>query len=146
MKSPLFLAFFFVSIAGAVAAGPFGTREQARDFAIEIIALVDEQGLSAAAQAIIATDSKFRKSRMGINLFDGTVVIADNREPESVSTDYLEITDLTGEPIWPAIAAAADAQDDAELLWYHYDTQEEYAYKCFSMRATRENAVVMVCR
>jgi superfamily II DNA/RNA helicase len=67
-------------------------------------------------------------------------------EPESVATDYADFPDLTGEPIWGRISAAADRQDDAELRWYHYDTQEPYTFLCFVRRAGRDNGMVMVCR
>ena len=73
-------------------------------------------------------------------------MIADNREPETIAADYSETVDLNGNPVWPIIASAAEVEGDALLKWYHYDTQEEYDYKCFSKRSERSNATVMVCR
>ena len=128
------------------AASDFGTKEEARSIADVVINIVEENGIAAAAQEIVSADGQFRASRMGVNLFQGTVVIADNREPESVAADYVDIQDLTGAPVWGRISAAADIEDDAELLWYHYDTQEEYLFRCFSKRASRDDALVMVCR
>ena len=129
-----------------LAGSDFGTKEEAREIATRIVEIIDSQGMTAAAEEIISADGPYRRSRMGINLFDGTVVVADNREPESVATDYGDFPDLTGEPVWGRITAAADAEDDAVLLWYHYDTQENYEFHCFVKRAQRDNGMVMVCR
>lgn len=128
------------------AGSDFGTRAEAEELAHAVIEIVENDGIAAAVTAIIDPDGPFRHSRMGINLFGGSFVIADNREPETVAADYSETADLTGQLVWPIISAAADAQDDAVLLWYHYDTQEHYTYHCFSLRADRDDGTVMVCR
>jgi hypothetical protein len=83
---------------------------------------------------------------MGVNLFQGSIVIADNREPETVAADYSETADLTGAVVWPRIRDAGQVGDDAILTWYHYDTQEAYEYHCYSKRADRDEGLVMVCR
>lgn len=132
--------------APVLAANDFGTKEEAREIATQVVSIIDAEGLTAAAEAIISADGPFRKSRMGINLFHGTMVVADNREPETVAVDYADFPDLTGEPIWPRITAAAEREDDAVLLWYHYDTQEDYEFHCFVKRAQRDDGMVMVCR
>lgn len=74
----------------------------------------------------------FSASQMGIHVFEQSIIVADNREPELIATSYAEVEDLTGEPMWPRIVAAADASSDAILEWYHYDTQAEYTYQCYS--------------
>ena len=130
----------------AMAGTDFGTKDEARSLAEQLISIIDQEGIKAAAAAVVAPDSAFRNSRMGVNLFRGSVVIADNREPETVAADYSTVADLTGDPVWPRIGFAADVEDDAVLLWYHYDTQETYEYHCFSLRAQRDNGLVMVCR
>jgi hypothetical protein len=124
----------------------FGTKEEARALATELVGIIDRDGIAAAANALLTPDGIFRRSRMGVNLFHGSTVIADNREPETVADDYSETPDLTGVPVWPRISAAAAKQDDVILKWYHYDTQEIYDYHCFSMRASRDDGTVMVCR
>lgn len=138
--------------AAAAAAVPaqadedFGTKEEARRLAAALIEIVDADGVAAAAHAVLDPDGPFRTSPMGVNLFRGSTVVADNREPETVAADYAETTDLSGALAWPLIAAAAEKEDDALLKWYHYDTQEAYDYHCFSMRADRDDATVMICR
>ena len=126
--------------------GYFGTRAEARTLAERMIKIVDENGIEAAISAMHDPDEPFVGSRMGINLFSGRTVVADNREPETIAADYSQIADLTGSLVWPIIAAAATAEDDANLKWYHYDTQEEYDYKCYSKRSADTVVTVMVCR
>ena len=74
-----------------------------------------------------------------------TLTIA-KAEPETIAADYSETADLTGALVWPIISAAAEVGGDANLKWYHYDTQEEYDYKCFSKRSADIDVTVMVCR
>ena len=126
--------------------GDFGTREEAKRLADEMIAIVEERGIEAAIIAMHDPERPFAASRMGVNLFRGSTVIADNREPETIAADYASTADLTGALVWPIISAAAEREGDASLKWYHYETQEAYDYKCFSKRAAVADATVMVCR
>lgn len=147
----MFRRTFFAVIIGLFpsvgsANGDFGTREEAKLLADRMIAIVDSEGLEAAVEAMHRSDMPFVGSRMGVNLFSGSTVIADNREPETIAADYSETVDLTGALVWPVIAAAAQVEGDAALKWYHYDTQEEYDYKCHSKRSAAVDATVMVCR
>ena len=146
MKLTLSFAAIVLSAGVAAAGTDFGTKEEARALATKLVSIIDDEGVAAAASAVVDPDGPFRFSRMGINLFHGSTVIADNREPEMVASDYISVADLTGEPVWTRISSAADRQDDAVLDWYHYDTQEEYQYHCYSMRASRDDGLVMVCR
>lgn len=130
----------------AFADGDFGTKDDARTIADLMIEIVETRGVEAAVTAMHSSDMPFVGSRMGVNLFEGSTVIADNREPETIAADYSEIADLTGTIVWPVIAAAAAIEGDAELKWYHYDTQAEYDYKCHSKRARDVDVTVMVCR
>ena len=63
-----------------------------------------------------------------------------------IAADYSEIADLTGVAAWSLIGPAAAVEGDANLRWYHYDTQEEYDYKCYSKRTSDSVVTVMVCR
>lgn len=63
-----------------------------------------------------------------------------------IATSYEEVADLTDAPMWPRIAEAADANGEAILLWYHYDTEEVYEYRCPSKWASEPDVLVMVCR
>ena len=130
----------------AQAGADFGTKEEARVLAQDLVRIIDREGVTAAAKAVFDPDGPFRHARLGVNLFQGTTFIADNREPETVAADYSQIADLTGELVWPRISAAAEREDDAVLTWYHYDTQEVYVFHCFSLRSTVQDATVMVCR
>ena len=130
----------------ALAGTDFGTKEEARALARALVAIIDADGISAAVTAMHDPAHPFAASRLGVNLFQGSVVIADNREPEMVAADYAETADLTGALVWPLIYAAAQVEDDAVLKWYHYDTQEDYDFHCYSMMAHRDDGVVMVCR
>lgn len=143
--------FFTVMALGmvpnfAIADGDFGSLEEAQQIATAMIAIVDTQGVETAIEAMHDRGYPFVGSRMGVNLFSGSTVIADNREPETIAADYSETADLTGTLVWPLIATAAKQGGDANLKWYHYDTQESYDYKCFSLSAATVDATVMVCR
>lgn len=147
------MRLFFIScgfallFASTTTAGTdFGTRTEARALAESLISIVETEGIDAAIDAVYSEGGPFQETRMGVNLFKGTFVIADNREPEMVAADYSSVPDLTGENVWPRIAAAAERSDDVVLKWYHYDTQAVYDYHCFSMRADRDDAAVMICR
>ena len=146
MKSITAALVLSLVVTPVVAGTDFGTKEEARALATELVSIINQEGVAAAAEAVVNPDGPFRHSRMGVNLFHGSTVIADNREPETVAADYSEVADLTGELAWPMISAAADRNDDVVLKWYHYDTQEVYDFHCFSMRASRDDGAVMVCR
>lgn len=141
LLSPLALA-----ATVAFAGNDFGTREDAEALAVQMVALINQDGIAAAVRAMHDPDMPFLKSHMGVNLFQGSIVIADNREPETVGADYSVTTDLTGDFVWPRIREAAQASSDALLIWYHYDTQEAYKYHCYPKRADRDEGLVMVCR
>jgi hypothetical protein len=126
--------------------GDFGTREQAKHLADRMVQIVDAAGIEAAMAAMHDVEEPFVSSRMGVNLFMGSMVVADNREPETIATDYIETLDMDGNLVWPIISAAAEIEGDANLKWYHYDTQEAYDYKCYSKRSRASDATVMVCR
>ena len=142
------LAWVVVTGIASVASadGDFGTRQEAETLASQVIDIVDRDGIAAAIQAMHDPAYPFVSSRMGVNLFSGSTVVADNREPETIAADYAETTDLTGQLAWPIIAAAARANDDARLRWYHYDTQEAYEYRCYAMSSRDMVTTVMVCR
>ena len=135
-----------LTAAPCLAGTDFGTEAEAKGMAEALVAIIDAEGLDAARTAMFQSDRAFRLSPMGINLFQGSVLIADNREPETVSADYAKIIDLNGENAWALIEQAAAGPGDALLRWYHYDTQDEYLYHCYSLRAHRDEALVMVCR
>lgn len=129
-----------------IAGTEFGTKQEAMDLADRIITILDADGLSAGIKALFDPDQPFLSSRMGVNLFAGSVVVGDNREPEMVAADYAETPDLTGTMVWPLIDVAADRGEDVVLKWYHYDSQEIYDYHCFSRHAQNTSYTVMVCR
>lgn len=146
MKRILFSTVLATAGSAATAGTDFGTRAEAEQLADALVAIIQADGLATAAEAVTDPDGPFRDSPMGVNLFHGSVVIADNREPESVAADFAETADLTGELAWPRIRAAADKDTDVVLKWYHYDTQEAYDFHCYSTHAEGADAVVMVCR
>lgn len=146
MKKLLLSACAGLAPVVAWADGDFGTRAEAKALADAMIAIVESDGLDVAVEQMHDPSQPFAASRMGVNLFQGSYVIADNREPETIAADYSETADLTGSLVWPIIAAAAEAEGDALLKWYHYDTQAEYDYKCYAKRASNVDATVMVCR
>lgn len=144
--SSLALAATTVLALPALASGDFGTAAEARDIAAAMSGIIRSSGLEAGIAAMHDPARPFGSSRMGIHVFEQSVIVADNREPELIASSYAEIEDLTGEAMWPRITAAADAQSDAILEWYHYDTDAEYTYSCYSEWAIRGSVLVMVCR
>ena len=130
----------------AQAGNDFGSREEAKRLADALVEIINTDGIESAVKAVHDVHHPFAATPMGVNLFQNSVVIADNREPEMVAADYAKTADLTGALVWPMIAKAADAEDDAVLKWYHYDTQEVYDFHCYSKRAARDDGLVMICR
>ncbi len=146
MLKKFVMLFTLATATQAMSSSDFGTEAEAESLAKALVEIINRDGVAAGADAVIDPDGPFRQSRMGVNLFEGSFVIADNREPETVSADYAETADLTGELVWPIVKAAAEENRDAVLKWYHYDTQEPYWYRCRSMSASRDDAIVMICR
>lgn len=124
----------------------FGTLEEAETMAAEMISIINTDGVDGAISAMHDPAKPFSASVMGIHVFEDTIIVADNREPELIATSYADVQDLTGEAMWPRISAAADTKSEAVLEWYHYDTEAEYTYNCYSERAANEAVVVMICR
>ncbi len=145
LRSALLSVLVFAATV-AFAGNDFGTREETEALADQMVALINQHGMEAAIRAMHDPDMPFVKSRMGVNIFQGTTIVADNREPETVAADYSVTADLTGVIVWPRILDAAQTGGDAVLMWYHYDTQEAYEYHCHVKRADRDEALVMVCR
>ncbi|MFC6638353.1 hypothetical protein GV827_00350 [Sulfitobacter sp. JBTF-M27] len=146
MKHILVLIFSLAFAQPGFAGIDFGAPQEADALADRMIGIIDNEGLDAAVEAMHDPSQPFRTSRMGVNLFRGSFVISDNREPEMVASDYGQTADLTGAPAWPRIVAAARDNGVATLLWYHYDTQEVYEYQCHARAAKSVDASVMVCR
>lgn len=149
IKRETLVSFFVATVfcSGPLSAGTdFGTRAEAEAIADQVIGLLDEGGLQSTIRAMFDPSLPFASSPMGINLFEGSVVVADNREPEMVEADYAETPDLTGALVWPLVDAAADSREDVILRWYHYDTQEIYDYHCLCARAKNGLHTIMVCR
>ncbi|MCV3273467.1 hypothetical protein [Roseobacter sinensis] len=128
------------------ASSDFGSIEEAQSIAGSMSDIIRSNGLDAGIAAMHDPAQPFAASPMGIHVFEQSIIVADNREPELIASSYAEIEDLTGEPMWPRIVAAADASTDAQLEWYHYDTEAEYTYQCHSEWATPGEVIVMVCR
>ena len=124
----------------------FGTEAEAKAITGEMVAIIQEGGVDAAIEAMHSADRPFSSSKMGIHVFEQSVIVADNREPELIAASYAEVEDLTGEAMWPRIVAAAEASGDAVLEWYHYDTEAEYTYLCYSEWAVPGDVIVMTCR
>lgn len=134
----------FATVASA--SSEFGTETEAQDIAKQMTSIIQSDGLDAAIAAMHDASLPFSTSAMGIHVFEQSIIVADNREPELIAASYVEVQDLTGEAMWPRIVAAADTKSDAILEWYHYDTEAEYAYQCYSEWATAGEVIVMVCR
>lgn len=135
-----------LSASVAFADGDFGTENEARTIAASMSEVITTNGLDAAIAAMHDSSYPFSTSDLGIHVFEQGVIVADNREPELTATSYVDLADLTGDSMWPRITSAADAQSDAILEWYHYDTEAEYSYKCYSEWAQASEVLVMVCR
>lgn len=146
MKTFSLVVLLGVLASASAADGDFGTREEAQSLADELIEIVSNEGVGVAIDAMHDPELPFRSSRMGVNLFSGSMIVADNREPEMVALDYAGLNDLAGRMMWPVIVDAAQLESDAELRWYHYDTQEQYDYKCFAKASETTDVIVMVCR
>jgi len=130
----------------ATAMNDFGTEEEARAIASQMTQIIQSGGLDAGIAAMHDASMPFSTSQMGIHVFEQSIIVADNREPELIASSYAEVEDLTGEAMWPRIVAAADASSDAVLEWYHYDTETEYTYQCYSEWSVPGEVLVMVCR
>lgn len=145
MRTYVFAAAF-VAASTAHASVDFGTAEDAKNITSEMVQIIQSEGLDAGINAMHDPAKPFSTSKMGIHVFEQSVIVADNREPELIASSYAEVEDLTGEPMWPRIVAAADASGDAVLEWYHYDTEAEYTYNCHSEWAVPGDVIVMTCR
>ncbi len=141
-----FIAAATITATSAVAREDFGSQADAQEIAAMMTEIVQAGGVGAAIDAMHATDKPFAESVLGIHVFEDGIIVADNREPELIASSYEEVADLTGEPMWPRIVAAADQSGDAVLEWYHYDTEAEYTYLCHSEWADGDTVLVMVCR
>jgi hypothetical protein len=130
----------------AHASGDFGTEAEAKQIAAAMVAIIQTDGLDAGIAAMHDPAQPFGASQLGIHVFEQSFIVADNREPELIASNYAEIEDLTGAPLWPRITGAADAKSDAVLEWYHYDTEAQYTYLCYSEWAVAGDVLVMVCR
>ena len=140
------LAIIVLFCGPAKAGTDFGTDEEADAMATRVIAMLDSAGLPATIEALFDPNLPFAASPLGINLFSGSVVVGDNREPEMVEADYSKNRDLTGKLFWPLVDAAADNREYVVLKWYHYDTQEVYDYHCLCARADIRDHTIMICR
>lgn len=132
--------------SSAFAGAAFGTKEEAAAIAAQMSSIVREGGVDAAINAMHDPGLPFVETQMGVHVFEQSIIVADNREPELIASSYAEVEDLTGEAMWPRIVAAADQTGDAVLEWYHYDTEAEYTYNCHSEWAVQGDVLIMVCR
>ena len=92
----------------ATAMNDFGTEGEARAIASQMTQIIQSGGLDAGIAAMHDASMPFSTSQMGIHVFEQSIIVADNREPELIASSYAEVEDLTGEAMWPRIVAAAD--------------------------------------
>lgn len=109
-------------------------------------AIVTANGADGAIDAMHDPSLPFVETVMGVHVFEEGIIVAENREPELIAASYAKVEDLTGETMWPRIAAAADGSSEAILEWYHYDTEAEYTYNCCSEWAIEPQVLIMGCR
>lgn len=129
------------------AAQPFGTSTQARTIITSRVDTLETGGLQAEVAALYDGDGPFLDSRMGIHFFAGPYLVGDNREPQAAATDYRNIHDLTWRSQWPRIPDSAVSHAEYVLRWYHYDTQEDYTFRCQTGEAAGDAVYhVMACR
>ena len=140
------MSAILLAAATAASASDFGTEAEATAIIAEMSTIIQNDGLDAGIEAMHNPDLPFSTSQMGIHVFEQSIIVADNREPELIAQSYAELQHLTGEFMWPRIEAAANDSSAAILEWYHYDTEEEYSYTCHSDWATPGDVLVMVCR
>jgi len=142
------LAIFALSMPGlSVSAGTdFGTAEEAEAIATMMIEIVNAGGVDAGVAAMHDEKLPFATTALGVNLFDGSVLVADNGEPERVASDYAYTTDRQGTAIFPGLTEALSRGQTIQLRWYHYDTQEVYLFDCHGRSSELHDAHVMVCR
>lgn len=138
--------FLLMLLAPAYALEDFGTFEEGDRLAAQVVQLIDERGMAGAAESLFDPDLPFASTRQGINLFEGSVLVGDNREPEMVEEDFSQLEDLTGAIPWTKIESAMETDGLLTLKWYHYDTQEPYDYNCIARRARNPRYAVLVCR
>lgn len=144
---PSLLAFALaLTPAAALAAGEFGSEAESRAITDRMVEIINSQGVDAGIAAMHDGGEPFVGAQMGVHVFESGIIVADNREPELIATSYEEVADLTEEPMWPRIVAAADAEGEAQLKWYHYDTEAVYDYQCFSKWTDQPEILVMTCR
>lgn len=130
----------------ATAGAEFGSEAEAWALVDEMVGVIQDSGLDAGIAAMHDAGQPFAETKMGVHIFEAGIIVADNREPELIASSYEEVADLTNEPMWPRIVEAANAESEAVLEWYHYDTEAEYTYHCPSKWAKGEEVLVMVCR
>jgi hypothetical protein len=140
------LALVLIGNLPSQAGKSLGTREEGEELARLMIEKIEDMGIRDATAAMFDPSLPFSSTRQGINVFTGSVLVGDNREPEMVEQDYRDITDLTGALIWTEMTAGLAENREITLKWYHYDTQEVYDFSCV-LRATSDSEhTVMVCR
>lgn len=146
MKRTVLTTAAFMAASTAFAGTDFGSNDDARAITRDMVSIIQTEGVDGGIAAMHDPAHPFTTSQMGIHVFEDSIIVADNREPELIASSYAEVADLTGDVMWPRIAAAADESGDAILEWYHYDTEAEYTFHCHSEWATPGSVLVMVCR
>ncbi len=138
------ISIFTASVA--VSGTAFGTEADARKMATYLSEIIVVDGVDAGIDAMNDPDMPFASSAMGLQIFEGSMIVADNRAPDLEVTSFADVADLTWTPMWPRIVEAAHTGEDATLQWYHYDTETEYTFHCYSEWAQGNSVLVMACR
>ncbi len=147
MKLGILVATLSLFTASAALSGTaFGTEADARKMTTYLSEIIVLDGIEAAIDAMADPEMPFASSAMGLQIFEGSMVVADNRAPDLAAVSYADVPDLTWTPVWPRIVAAADTGAHAKLEWYHYDNKTEYTYHCYSEWAQGNSVLVMACR
>ena len=94
--------------------GYFGTREEAKQLADEMITIVDSEGIEMAIKAMHDPQRPFVGSRMGVNLFEGSTVIADNREPETIAAEMVSLRHAGGVRLQVPLEAGRHDERDGD--------------------------------
>ena len=146
MKTIISAALLTLASSVAIAGTDFGTDQEARDITQQMVDIIKDQGLDAGIAAMHDASGPFLDTKMGVHIFQESIIVADNREPELIAASYAGVTDANGNDMWEMIQAAAAETTDFVTLWTHYDTNEPYEYHCFTQYAVEGQVTVMTCR
>lgn len=144
MRKLVLLASMFLSTS--VLASDFGTESDVDEVIPQLKTLIESEGVDAATAALNDSSHALGGHDIGIMFWVDGKMAMHNKYPDLAGMNFDDLQDLRGNFVINEFTEAANEGRGMSLnYWPHYETEEEYEYKCYSEWVEQPRIMITAC-